>query len=174
MVSGTTTAPCWAGVNICPDDGSADDAAGICRAPARLRFDTHLSGPSPTPCHGSSGDTTPQIQSCTVSDTPRMSACAELVDAITVPATPNRTVTVTTAAATPLRTQRAVTRAHRAGDDATAIPHTTGTTPGTSSGLGSGPPGSAVTTSPPDAGFLSSPQGGHRRRRRGRPALRPR
>ena len=113
-----------------------------CLAPARLRLLIQLSGPSPTPSHGSLGLTMPQIQSWTDPEMPRMSALAELVDAMKVPATPSRTVTVTTSIDPAARRPRSAVRTRVSRLGAVAIPHTCG---------------AGVTGPPPRPGFLSSP-----------------
>src|SRR5664279_4798335 len=124
MVSGMTSVAGATAVKACP--AASTWIGGICLAPARLRLLIQLSGPSPTASHGSGGLTMPQIQSCTDPEMPRMSAWAELVDAITVPAAPSSTVTVTTNIDTAVRHPRSTvdTRVPRVG--AVAIPHTSG------------------------------------------------
>src|SRR5664280_652427 len=124
MVSGMTSAAGGTVRKACP--AASTWIGGICLAPARLRLLIQLSGPSPTASHGSAGLTMPQIQSCTDPEMPRMSAFAELVDAITVPAAPSSTVTVTTSIDAAVRQPRStvVTRVPRVG--AVAIPHTSG------------------------------------------------
>src|SRR5512141_1048084 len=121
MVSGMTAVAGATGLKERP--AASTWMAGICLAPARLRLLIQLSGPSPTPSHGSVGLTMPQIQSWTESEIPSTSAPAELVDAITVPAAPSRTVTVTTSIDAAVR--RHLT-AVETGVGAVATPHTCG------------------------------------------------
>src|SRR5450631_4560170 len=104
MVSGTTSVAGAAALKVCP--AASTWTGATCLAPTRLRLLIQLSGPSPTPSHGSVGLTMPQIQSWTDSEMPRMSALAELVDAMTVPAAPSRTVTVTTSVDAAVRRTR--------------------------------------------------------------------
>src|SRR6476661_6960929 len=110
-----------AALKACPVESTWIGA--ICFAPARLRLLIQLSGPSPTPSHGSDGLTMPQIQSCTDPEMPRMSALAELVDAMKVPAAPSRTVTVTTSIDPAARSARSPVATLVPRVDTVAIPH---------------------------------------------------